>query len=337
MNILFRVLNDYDIACDPLKNGLASKKLIYDATLSYLEENEKDKIRLLDKNEIDKYCKDNMMKYINTHQYKLKRIIDKRGSKITKTLSMIDFGDLESWSKLLYYLSTLPLHLSSGSRVNTDWISTTKRIDSIFKYYKNQKIHKVAVLGNIGSGIYGGGTLVLDLSSRDMIDDIRGIINKKITDNEYKEVIKRARESYLSLADLMVDDTFSLTSDKFVGYNYANCDNEVCIYRFFPSERVISVLEQIQMDLISLNKFNFEFITLSKDKQILELNKFKEILRRRVMLENDPYLLHVFEMLYLENKNVDFVCENEFDKRRINYNRTKILKMTKDIYSIQLR
>ena len=40
MYFMYRVLNDFDIECDPLLNGLASKKLIYDLTYSYLRTNE---------------------------------------------------------------------------------------------------------------------------------------------------------------------------------------------------------------------------------------------------------------------------------------------------------
>jgi hypothetical protein len=57
-------------------NGLASKKLIYDLTLSYLESNQKEIMNGLDSVEKDLYCRENMMKYINTHQYKLKKMID---------------------------------------------------------------------------------------------------------------------------------------------------------------------------------------------------------------------------------------------------------------------
>ena len=35
--LLFRALNDYDIASCPLKNGIASKKMMYDLVRSYYE------------------------------------------------------------------------------------------------------------------------------------------------------------------------------------------------------------------------------------------------------------------------------------------------------------
>ena len=57
MILMYRALNEFDIACNPLMNGLASKKLIYDLTLSYLESNERKFFSGLTEIEKDEYCK----------------------------------------------------------------------------------------------------------------------------------------------------------------------------------------------------------------------------------------------------------------------------------------
>ena len=163
------------------------------------------------------------------------------------------------------------------------------------------------------------------------------MLNKKITVDSVKNVIDKVKQSSISFTDIFEDDIFVRTSENFVGFNYAISDNETCIYRFYPARNVISVLEQIQIDLISFNCFNFEYLMLEKDKQLLELNKLKEILKMRIMKENDPYLFQIFNELYLENKNIEMVKENEFDKKRINYNRIKILKLAKNIHNIQIK
>lgn len=337
MDLLYRALNDYDIACHPLTNGLASKKLIYDLTMSYLLENERLFMASLSDKEKEEYCKQNMIKYINSHQYKLKKMIDKRGSEITKNLIKLREYDVESWAYLLYYLTSLNQHLYSGSKIISDWISTSNNLNSLSKYCNHQNIHKIAVLATTSNGIVDNNTIVFDLSSKEVIHDMLFMLNKKITSESVKEVIEKVKKSSISFFDVFEDDIFVRTSDKFVGFNFAAKDREVCIYRFYPSKNVISVLEQLQIDLIITNQFNFNYMLLDKEKQILELNRLKEILKRRIIRENDPYMFHVFEEIYLNNKNLDIVQENIFDRKKVNYNRTKILKMATSIDNIQIR
>ena len=334
MQILLRVLNDFDIACNPLANGLASKKLIYDLTLSYLEANEKEIMHGLNNFEKDLYCRENMMKYINTHQHKLKKMIDKKGSQITKKIFGANYCDIESWTYLLYYLSTLNAHLSSGSRIYTDWISTTKDINSIFKYYKNQTIHKVAVLGTGTGGIMDLDTIVVDLSSREIIDDSLLLLKKKNKDGSINDVIEKVKQSSNNFIDVIEGNIFENTNERFVGFNYSVADKETCIYRFYPSEKVLSVLEAIQIDLLVCKIFNSDFFLLDKDKQVLELNRLKESLKKLVLKQNDPYMLYVFKELYLENKNINIISD---DIARVRNTRTKILKLARSVDNIQIK
>ena len=337
MNLLFRALNDFDIACNPLANGLASKKLIYDLTLSYLESNEKEFINRLNSFEKDIYCRENMMKYINTHQHKLKRMIDKRGSQITRNLSGIKKYDIESWAYLLYCLSTLNTHLSNGSRIYTDWISTSKDINSIFKYCNSQSIQKVAVLATGSGGIMDDETIVLDLSSRRMIDENLMFLKKKLDEDSFKTIIENVRQSSQTFLDVIYNDKFKSTNEKFVGFNYSIYDKETCIYRFYPSDKVISVLDRLQIDLLIFKMLSIDYFFLDKEKQVLELKRLKDNLKKIIIKQNDPYMFYVFREMYLENKNVNFLVTDEFDKERINHNRIKILKLARNISNVQIK
>jgi len=336
MVLLYRVLNEYDIACNPLENGLASKKLIYDLTKSYLETNEKEILSGLTEKEKDKYYKANMTKYINTHQHKLKKMIDKRGKEISRNLAKVKEYDPKSWTYLLYYLSTINSHLTSGTKIYTDWISTTNNFNSIRKYYQEQKTHKVAVLTSSSNGLLDDNTIVLDLSSKEVIKEILLMLNKKITDDLINEIMNKIKQSPISYLDVLYEESFSKTSEKFMGYNFAVSDNETCIYRYFPSENIISVLEALQIDLIAFKMFNFEYLKLTKEQQIQELYRLKEKLKKRIIKQNDPYMLYIFEKMYLENKNINLIKENIFDGKKINYTRMKILKLAKDIPNIQI-
>ena len=74
---LFRALNDFDMIIDPLKNGLASKKMIYDATKIYLYNIEREKIQKMSQKERDQYIKNYMLEYIKSHKHKLSKTFQK--------------------------------------------------------------------------------------------------------------------------------------------------------------------------------------------------------------------------------------------------------------------
>ena len=337
MEVLFRALNELDIMCDPLFNGVASKKLIYDLTYSYLQSNERNFFNGLSENEKDIYCKENMMNYVKTHQYKLKKMIDRKGIEVKNNLYGFSTCNPQSWANLLYYLSTLNTHLSNGSRVYTDWISTSKDLKSIMKYYKEQSIHKVLVLGTASGGLMDDNTIVIDLSNRKYIEETLFLLSKKTGFTDINSFMEYSRKCNETVESFFKNGLFVNTNEKFVGFNYANYDKEVCIYRYYPSECVVSVLEALQIDLISLGLFNNKYFLLDKKEQVLELEKLKTILKNKILKLNDPYMYYVFNELYLNNKNINLIKTSELDEDKIKYNRLKILKLVKNIPNIQIK
>ena len=63
--LLYRVLNKYDMLYNPLENGLASKKLLYNMTYDYLNSTQKEYLSKLSKNKRELYVKNNIEFYIN--------------------------------------------------------------------------------------------------------------------------------------------------------------------------------------------------------------------------------------------------------------------------------
>ena len=122
-----------------------------------------------------------------------------------------------------------------------------------------------------------------------------------------------------------------------MGFNYSISDNEVCIYRYFPSTNVICVLESLQLDLIELKLFNPEFINLDKGEQIKQLEILKHKLKQKIIKLHDPYMLHIFEELYIDNKNIKDIKQNIFENKKINHNRLKILRLATQIPNIQIK
>lgn len=337
MEVLFRALNELDIMCDPLFNGVASKKLIYDLTYSYLQSNDRNYFDSLNDKEKDIYCKENMIDYVKTHQYKLKKMIDRKGIEVRNNLYGITTCNPQSWANLLYYLSTLNTHLSNGSRVYTDWISTSKDLKSIMKYYKEQSIHKVLVLGTASGGLMDDNTIVIDLSNRKYIEETLFLLSKKTGFNDINSFMEYSRKCNVNVESFFENGLFVNTNEKFTGFNYANYDKEVCIYRYYPSECIISVLEALQIDLISLGLFNNKYFLLDKKDQVMELEKMKMILKNKILKLNDSYMYYVFNELYLNNKNINIIKTSELDEDKIKYNRFKILKLVKNIPNIQIK
>ena len=56
-----------------------------------------------------------------------------------------------------------------------------------------------------------------------------------------------------------------------------------------------------------------------------------------IIKQNDPDMLYIFKEIYLDNKNIDIISDDVFDKKRINYNRTKILKLARNVHNIQIK
>ena len=198
MELVFRALNDMDILCDPLKNGIASKKMLYDLTRTYLEATEQKFLNGLSEKEKDEYIKSNIEKYIITHYSKLSKKFSRRNIPIRNVIN--DFvinKDKRAYYLLLCFLSTLNNHLVNGSKVYTEWISTTTNFESMFKYYDRQSEHKVAVALLPTNGVYNESTLVVDVSERERISQLR-CLSKKIDRNTYMN----CKSSYKTLSTI---------------------------------------------------------------------------------------------------------------------------------------
>ena len=68
-----------------------------------------------------------------------------------------------------------------------------------------------------------------------------------------------------------------------------------------------------------------DYLTYSAREQKRILMEFKDKLRKKVVNSNDSFMLYVFEQLYLENKNIEYISKNEVEKNRIKLVRNKIL------------
>lgn len=334
--LLFRAINDLDITIDPIKNGLASKELIYKATKRYLYNTNRETMEKLSLKDKDEYIKEYMNKYLLDHKYKLSKIFRKEHKSTRDRIHrFVEEKDNVSYCEMIRDLSTLPNHLINGSKTYTNWISTTSDFDCMWRYYDKQKTHQVAILDVNTNGVFDEFTYIVDISNKDTINNIKFLSNK-IDDNTFDSFIRFIEEhpEYKdNIPSIFNNYVMRKTNKKFMGFNFASSSSEYSIYEYIPKESIISVLESLQIDLICAGLFNDDYFLLNSHQQLLELNRLKELILKHVKEENNPYMLYVFDELYLKKRNISEIAKTPLEEEKLVLMRNKILTKSQRLNS----
>ena len=335
--LLLRALNEYDIVSDPSINGIASKEMIYNLVKSYYENiHDKEYINLNSK-EKDIFIKEHIKDYLINHKHKLEKLYNKRNALYRKIINdLIDNHNLAGVIMYKKYMSSLQSHLNSGSRINSNWISTSKSFESIKKYYDKQSIHKVALISSNTNGLIDSDRiLTVDVSTDENIKNNSYLYNKINCNN--LDLLTYLSEKHPAIIDYF--DTYYAfqTNPKATGFKYAKSSSEVCIYEYLPANHIIGLVEAIQMDLITMGVFNFDYFKLDKKEQEMYLKMLKNMLLKFVKHEKDTFLLHVFKELYLNNRNINELVTFSDSREKIIANRNRILRLTRRIPNIQIK
>ena len=231
--LLVRSLNEYDIVSDPLSNGIASKELIYNLTKSYYDSQKDKEYIALSNKEKDVFIREHIKEYLISHKRKLAKLYEKRNASYRKAISdLLDRHDPAGAIMVIKYMSSLQSHLNSGSRVNSNWISTSKSLDGIGKFYDKQDVHKVALIKTNTNGfIDSDRVLTMDVSSKEKIASNHFLYNK--IDCENPKLIALLSTEYPSLLEDFDLDYLIPTNPKSTGFRYAKSSNEVCIMSIF--------------------------------------------------------------------------------------------------------
>ena len=360
--LLVRALNDYDIVVDPLKNGLASKQMIYDLVKRHYENASDSEYGKLNDDEKDLFIKDHFEEYLISHRHKLERVfirnsnqyrnnvaeyrkflniiksntIDENIEIVKNNVDNINFG---SYIHIMKYFSELQRHLLYGTTKITDWISFSKSLESIMKYYENQKTHQVAIIKPTDALFTQDNILYVDLSCYESIEKklnclCNGIDSKCIPAIDVlAEISRKVPITMFNFKSSLINQT-NINSR---GFKYSVNSKEVCMYRYLPKEYVISLLDALQMDLIRHKKFNMEFIYLSQREQEKELNRFKFLLFEQLKEFDNSYLLYLFDELYMKNRNINDLVSFDQSKPYIEANRNKILSLSSKIPSAMVK
>lgn len=350
--LLYRVLNKYDMLYNPLENGLASKKLLYNMTYDYLNSTQKEYLSKLSKNKRELYVKNNIEFYINEHKKDIGNKILKRGNKVYSNLSGIHrmknltIDDInnnyyetilkqynKSWLYLSYYLSTINNHLINGSKTFTNWISTTKNINKLIKYYNDTS--KIAIIKTTSMGLMDNNTLVVDMSNMESINEMIMFLSKKIEEDDFKKFYNISKENNFN-KQLYESYLHNKTNENFMGYKYSSFDEEFLIYEYYPKENIVCTLDKLQIDLLGAKLFDLpKYASLPKDEQVRQLAILKEVLSDKIKKIDDPFLMEVYKRVYIDNESMDFI--NVLNTEKINNSKLKILKIASKINNIQIK
>jgi len=295
-----------------------------------------EKLSIKDK---DEYIKSYMIKYLLDHKYKLAKIFKKSHKTIRDTIHKhVEEKDGFAYCQMIRDLSSLPNHLINGSRTYTNWISATSEFDGIWKYYDRQKVHSIVVLDVTTNGVFDENTYVVDLSNKEVIDNIKFLSNK-IDDSKFDffvEYMKKNSENQDHIRNTFNKFVMKSTDKKFTGFNFTAASKEYNI-EFLPSDSVISVFESLQIDLVCANMFNENVLELTPYQQAHELNKLKDMILRHVKEENNPYMLYVFDELYIKKHNISEITTTKEEEQKMILMRNEILTKSRKLPSALIK
>ena len=330
--VLVRALNDFDIMQDPLCNGIASKKLVYNLTKDFYEKTNDSHYLELSPLEKDLFIKEHILDYLENNKDNLENIYNKKLEDfMTYIDQFVSNGNIEQYLTLKKSLASLKEHVLQENNDYTNWISTSKDFPDIMKYYDGQDVHKVVVLSNSPKKLIGNdNTIMVDLTHAKNMPKAKFLRDKLYS--KYVDFL-----SYLDNFPIVDIDSLNLdliSSLKMSTSDLSVNDYEVCFYQYLSRPHVLAVLEALQMDLVKLGLFDSSFLFLSSHEQLDALDELKGKLYQNIKKKDDSFLLYVFDELYVKNKNINMLKE---DNSKLEYNRNKILELVKGIPNRQIK
>lgn len=308
---LYRALNDNDLSTLSLNEGLYSKEIT-----DYF------KLKAFD-----------LFLSANSDLYNQFSKLSKDGKKITYKSYMHDFtfdvielrnlaniisskvkietmDDITVKKSGIYSaLRTVNNHLVNGSKYNTNWISFTKDIHRIEKYYLKQKINKVAVLDSN-----------LKMKNLELSYDLIIDCNTLGLDFSDRKTVKFLLEQHL-----LPNKDDKTTKETFRGLNYAIKDKEVIYYSHVPQEKIVTVLEPIQVDLIYNDLLNENFYKLDNDAKLDVYRIFKETIEKLLLEDLSDIEKMVLLEHYFNSQPLSSLYNNACDADKFVFAKKKIL------------
>lgn len=289
--LIFRALNFEDASLNPEKNGLFSKKAIYNYAADWF-------------GDLNPF-------FMNCHSGDIILFSSYRQSYIEGLIHNIYHKDDpekrdKDIEKIINYITTANGHIINGKH-KSNWISFTSSIDTLKKYYldKNGPHKAVAMFSNIDV-CFDRGLLALDLSDKENIEKNGLLINKPIN-GMYKTTDINTRP-----------------------VNYAVHDKQFVYYNHVPAERLI-MLTPLEIDMLYNGMIDEEYFKVDQKIKYEYESYLYLKLHAMVYSLDDDFLLHVFNMLYDKNISLSELTKDGTELEDLIEAKREILSQLDDI------
>ena len=269
---LYRAVNDWDIYFNMINNGFVSKEIIDD----FLKNS-------------DNMDSENKFSLIEKHQKEILKIAYFYQKYVNSLFSSIEN---EKWS-LIQLISSANSHVLKGSSINYNWISFSKDIFSIEKYYLEQKNYNyIAIIE----------------SSNETFEEYNG---DYLIKTDYSTIANMQENEYLmtQMGEKIAENS------RLAAYGINS--KEVCFYGHVPQDRIVAILRALEADMIFRGIISLrEILSLSNFERLNLLMSITSYLK--TIYQNNDLALYIINEHYINNRSILSISEGCQDIEKFN-------------------
>lgn len=269
---LYRAVNDWDIYFNMINNGFVSKEIIDDFFKNSDNMNSENKFSLIEK-----------------HQ---KEILNIAGFYQEYVNSLFSSIENKKWS-LIQLISSANSHVLKGSSINYNWISFSKDIFSIEKYYLEQKNYNYIAIVE---------------SSNETFEEHNG---DYLIKTDYSTIANMQENEYLmtQMGEKIAENS------RLAAYGINS--KEVCFYGHVPQDRIVAILRALEADMIFRGIISLrEILSLSNFERLNLLMNSTSYLK--TIYQNDELALYIINEHYINNRSILSISEGCQDIEKFN-------------------
>ena len=269
---LYRAVNDWDIYFNMINNGFVSKEIIDDFFKNSDNMNSENKFSLIEK-----------------HQKEILKIAGFYQEYVNSLFSSIEN---KKWS-LIQLISSANSHVLKGSSINYNWISFSKDIFSIEKYYLEQKNYNYIAIVE---------------SSNETFEEHNG---DYLIKTDYSTIANMQENEYLmtQMGEKIAENS------RLAAYGINS--KEVCFYGHVPQDRIVAILRALEADMIFRGIISLrEILSLSNFERLNLLMNSTSYLK--TIYQNDELALYIINEHYINNRSILSISEGCQDIEKFN-------------------
>ncbi len=194
---------------------------------------------------------------------------------------------------MIQLISSANSHVLKGSSINYNWISFSKDIFSIEKYYLEQKNYNyIAIIE----------------SSNETVEEHNGNYLIKV---DYSTIANMQENEYLmTQMGEKIDENSRLAA-------YGINSKEVCFYGHVPQDKIVTILRSLEADMIFRGIVSLEEILSLGDFE--RLNLLMNITSYlKTIYQNDELALYIINEHYIKNRSIFSISEGYQDIEKFN-------------------